>query len=76
MHEQTLRECDDDELRIGWDRHALGITEKLHASILAAGGKDGVGDVPLPIGVGEAQVLGCPDRKVREHGWQRRSMHP
>ena len=51
-----LEPCDH-ELRV--DRHwdPPRIAQELHARVLAADGKHGIGDVTIAVGVGEAQLL-------------------
>mgnify|MGYP003461092333 CR=1 FL=1 len=51
-----LEPCDH-ELRV--DRHwdPPRIVQELHARVLAADGKHGIGDVTIAVGVGEAQLL-------------------
>jgi hypothetical protein len=63
---ELKREPGNDELGIAWDRDPLGITEELHARVLTAGSKHGIGNVVLLIGVGEAKLLGRSHWKVRQ----------
>jgi hypothetical protein len=54
---ELQHELGDNELGVAWDRHSVRIAKKLHARVLAANRKHGIGDVTLSIGVGEAQLL-------------------
>ena len=54
--EIDLEPCDN-ELRVDRHWYTVGIVQQLHARVLAADGKHGIGDVTIAVGVGEAQLL-------------------
>ncbi|WP_244540454.1 hypothetical protein [Hyphomicrobium sp. CS1BSMeth3] len=53
-----------DELSLGGYRKPASIVQQLHTGVLTAHREHGIGDVPVAIGVGKAQLLVRSDRIV------------
>ncbi len=68
LAEKVDLESRDDELAVDRQRDTVWIVKQLHARVLAADGKHGIGDVAVTVGVGEAQLLHRVERVILEAG--------